>query len=136
MTRLTDLAILGRVVDTRLMFHVRPHIDAFRFSRSAHDDRAHASGFPVACGLRYGITKAGVMLEDLIEEDRRPHALFEDDSGERDRLMAAMDSVNGRFGKFSAVPASQGFKREWKARADAKSPNYTTRIAEVPKVRD
>lgn len=83
----------------------------------------------------YGITKAGVMLEDLIEADRRPRTLFEEDNGKRDRLMVAMDRVNGRFGKFSAVPASQGFKREWKARADKKSPNYTTRIAEVPTVR-
>ncbi len=83
----------------------------------------------------YGITKAGVMLEDLIEADRRPRTLFEESSEKRDRLMAAMDEVNGRFGKFKAVPASQGFKREWKARADSKSPNYTTRIAEVPSVK-
>ena len=83
----------------------------------------------------YGITKAGVMLEDLIDADRRPRALFEDDSGRRDRLMVAMDQVNMRFGKFAAVPASQGFKREWAARSDSKSPNYTTRIAEVPAVK-
>jgi DNA polymerase V len=83
----------------------------------------------------YGITKAGVMLEDLIDADRRPRTLFEEDSGRRDRLMVAMDQVNMRFGTFAAVPASQGFKREWAARSDSKSPNYTTRIAEVPAVK-
>lgn len=83
----------------------------------------------------YGITKAGVLLEDLIEADKRPLTLFEESNDRRDRLMAAMDEVNGRFGKFKAVPASQGFKREWKARSDTKSPNYTTRIAEVPSVK-
>lgn len=83
----------------------------------------------------YGITKAGVMLEDLVEAKKRPRTLFEEDGDRRDRLMAAMDDVNGRFGKFTMVPASQGFKREWKARAENKSPNYTTRIAEVPAVK-
>ncbi|BBF70106.1 Y-family DNA polymerase [Sphingomonas bisphenolicum] len=83
----------------------------------------------------YGITKAGVMLEDLMEADRRPRTLFEEDNERRSRLMVAMDEVNGRFGKFAIVPASQGFKRQWKARSDAKSPNYTTRIAEVPAVK-
>lgn len=83
----------------------------------------------------YGITKAGIMLEDLIDADLRPRTLFEEDGDRRTRLMMAMDEVNGRFGKFAAVPASQGFKRQWRARADAKSPNYTTRIAEVPSVK-
>lgn len=83
----------------------------------------------------YGITKAGVMLEDLIEEHLRPQTLFEDDGDKRSRLMIALDQVNGRFGKFTAVPAAQGFKREWSARSEARSPNYTTRIADVPLVR-
>lgn len=85
----------------------------------------------------YGITKAGVMLEDLIPQDRRPRTLFEDigDTERRERLMGALDDINGRFGKMSAVPATMGFKREWRARADMKSPCYTTRIAEVPVVR-
>jgi len=48
--------------------------------------------------------------------------------------MEALVSVNGRFGRFAAVPAAQGFKREWKMRADMKSPAWTTRIAEVPRV--
>ncbi|MEJ5979645.1 Y-family DNA polymerase [Novosphingobium sp. PS1R-30] len=83
----------------------------------------------------YGITKAGIMLEDLIEERLRPLTLFEGDTDKRARLMAAMDEVNGRFGKFAAVPATQGFKRGWAARSDSRSPNYTTRIADVPAVR-
>lgn len=45
----------------------------------------------------YGITKAGVLLEDLIEADKRPLTLFEESNDRRDRLMAAMDEVNGRF---------------------------------------
>ena len=43
--------------------------------------------------------------------------------------------INGRFGRFIAVQALQRFKREWRMRADTKSPAYTTRIADVPVVR-
>ncbi|RZK03384.1 MAG: Y-family DNA polymerase [Novosphingobium sp.] len=83
----------------------------------------------------YGITKAGILLDDLIGEDLRPRPLFEDDGEQRARLMRAMDAVNGRFGKFTAVPATQGFRRGWSARSEARSPNYTTQITDVPAVR-
>jgi DNA polymerase V len=83
----------------------------------------------------FGITKAGIMLDDLIAAELRPRTLFEGDTERRGRLMTALDEINGRFGRFSAVTASQGFKRDWKARSDMKSPAYTTRLAEVPTVR-
>lgn len=83
----------------------------------------------------FGITKAGVILDDLIAAERRPLTLFEGDREKRTRLMHAMDAVNDRFGKFTAVPATQGFKRSWSARSDSRSPAYTTRLADVPTVR-
>ena len=52
-----------------------------------------------------------------------------------ERLMQALDDINGRFGKFSVVPGIQGYKREWKMRSETKSPAWTTRIDEVPRVR-
>ncbi len=36
--------------------------------------------------------------------------------------MDALDDINGRFGKWTAVTASQGFKREWKLRSYCSSP--------------
>jgi DNA polymerase V len=83
----------------------------------------------------YAITKAGIMLDDLFAAELRPRTLFEGDTERRDRLMGALDSVNYRFGRFAAVPATQGFKRDWKMRADMKSPAWTTRIEDVPRVR-
>lgn len=83
----------------------------------------------------YAITKAGIMLDDLVAAELRPQTLFEGDTEKRDRLMGALDSVNNRFGRFAAVPATQGFKRDWKMRADMKSPAWTTRIEDVPRVR-
>jgi DNA polymerase V len=83
----------------------------------------------------YSYTKAGVMLDDLVRADLRPRTLFEGDTDKRGRLMEALDEINGRFGRFTAVPAAQGFKREWKMRAEMKSPAYTTRIDQVPSVK-
>ncbi|MBK9005197.1 MAG: Y-family DNA polymerase [Sphingomonadales bacterium] len=84
----------------------------------------------------FAYTKAGVMLEELVAACDRPRTLFEDiEAGERQqRLLGALDEINGRFGRFTAVPAVQGFKREWKLKAEMKSPAWTTRIEEVPKV--
>ena len=83
----------------------------------------------------YAITKAGIMLDDLVPAELRPRTLFEGDTEKRDRLMGALDSVNSKFGRFAAVPATQGFKRDWKMRANMKSPAWTTRIEDVPRVR-
>jgi DNA polymerase V len=83
----------------------------------------------------YAITKAGIMLDDLVAAELRPRTLFEGDTEKRDRLMEALDSVNSRYGRFTAVPVTQGFKRDWKMRAEMKSPAWTTQIADVPSVR-
>lgn len=82
----------------------------------------------------FAFTKAGVMLDDLVRREDRPRTLFEhdDDIEKRARLMGALDNLNGRYGKFSIVPGVQGFKRDWKMRAEMKSPAWTTRIQEVP----
>jgi DNA polymerase V len=83
----------------------------------------------------HAYTKAGIMLDDLVPADLRPRTLFEGDVERRGRLMTALDEVNGRFGRFTAVPGAQGFQRGWKARSDSKSPAWTTRIDEVPVIR-
>lgn len=83
----------------------------------------------------YAYTKAGIMLDDLIAAELRPRTLFEQDGDKRQRLMEALDGINGRFGRFTAVPGVQGVKREWRMRSEMKSPAYTTCIAEVPLVK-
>ncbi len=83
----------------------------------------------------YAYTKAGILLDDLLPEAERPRTLFEADTAKRDRLMGALDALNGKFGTWTAVTATQGFKREWKLRSEMRSPAWTTRIADVPTVR-
>ena len=83
----------------------------------------------------YGYTKAGIMLDDLVAAELRPRTLFEGDTEKRTRLMGTLDDINGRFGRFTAVPAAQGFMREWKMHAGCRSPAWTTRLDDVPVVR-
>ena len=80
----------------------------------------------------HSYVKAGIMLDDLVAEDVRPRTLFEDGDERRGRLMAAIDAINDRHGRWTVVPAVQGFKRDWRMRAENRSPRWTTRIAEVP----
>lgn len=82
----------------------------------------------------YAYTKAGVMLDDLVSAALRPRTLFEGHLEKRAKLMDALDGINGRFGRFTVVPGSQGFEREWRLRSAMRSPAYTTRIEEVPLV--
>jgi len=80
----------------------------------------------------YAYTKAGIMPDDLLPEDERPRTLFEEDTAKRDRLMGALDAINGKFVTSTAVTASQGFEREWKMRSEMRSSAWTTDIAEAP----
>ncbi len=95
----------------------------------------HRRGAEKAWRDGYAYTKAGIMLDDLLPEDQRPRTLFEEDTAKRDRLMGALDTINGKFGTWTAVTASQGFKREWKMRSEMRSSAWTTDISEVPIVR-
>jgi len=130
-----------------VFFHTNPHrrdLPQHHGSRRIALHPMTADSLELLAAARRGVeaawrdgpayTKAGIMLDDLVAEEQRPRTLFEGDVDRRARLMTALDEVNGRFGRFTAVPAAQGFAREWRMRAEAKSPAWTTRIAEVPVV--
>jgi len=82
-------------------------------------------------GHRYA--KAGIIMNDLVRAASQPRPLF--DARDRDqsqRLMTALDAVNGKFGRGSLIPASAGIKRDWQTKFDRPSPRYTTNIKELP----
>lgn len=86
----------------------------------------------------FRLAKAGVMLLDIQPASREQ---FELDLGEpvperdRSRLMKAMDSVNGRWGK-GTVKVGSGrvgdAPRDWGMKQDRKTPGYTTEWSEMP----
>lgn len=83
----------------------------------------------------YAYTKAGVLLDDLVAAEDRPRLLFGDADPKRSRLMEALDAVNGRFGRNTAITGAQGFRREWRMRQENRTPCWTTRVSDVPVVR-
>ena len=86
----------------------------------------------------FRLAKAGVMLLDIQPASREQ---FELDLGEsvaerdRSRLMKAMDSVNGRWGK-GTVKVGSGrvgeAPRDWGMKQDRRTPAYTTEWADMP----
>ncbi|WP_372826076.1 DUF4113 domain-containing protein [Polaromonas sp.] len=92
----------------------------------------------------YLFIKAGVILVDLQSAELQQEELDLDDAqpGEptrdRSRLMIAMDAINGRFGKGtlgSAATGGTGPPRQWEMKQERKTPQYTTRLEDVPVVR-
>jgi DNA polymerase V len=86
-------------------------------------------------GLRY--KKAGVLLFDLIAEERAPLTLFggggNDERGRR--LMGAFDDINRKFGRELIRYGSAGAGPGWRTNQAHRSPRYTTRWEDLPRVR-
>lgn len=92
----------------------------------------------------YRFIKAGVILVEL-----QPARVFQceldldpvenaEPQRDRSRLMAAMDAINGRFGKgtvHAGATGQAGPKRSWGMRQERRTPQYTTRLADVPVAR-
>lgn len=82
-------------------------------------------------GYRY--SKAGLMTGELVKPEQAQRVLFGDLDPERGaRAMAAMDAINGRWGRGALGVASVGIKKPWAATFDLRSPRYTTRWDELP----
>jgi len=84
----------------------------------------------------FNFAKAGVHLLELepasVEQKEPP--LDEAPHG-RDDLMSAMDRINAKYGYGSLYLASAGTagaRREWTMRQGLKTPEYTTRLADLP----
>jgi DNA polymerase V len=83
-------------------------------------------------GEGFSYVKAGVLLDDLCLPEAAPPALSEAADPRGERLMAAMDRVNARFGRGTLFPAAAGIERAWGLRAAHRTPHYTTQVGEVP----
>jgi len=84
----------------------------------------------------YNYAKAGVMLSEIVPAGGVQTDLFSQTqtSPKSTALMSIMDNINRKMGKESIKLASEGFRRPWKMKQGNKSPSYTTRWEDVPKV--
>ncbi|MGE5451413.1 MAG: Y-family DNA polymerase [Acidobacteriota bacterium] len=132
--------------------HTSPHRPGPRFSRSlvvplrrpTADTRilVHAAvvGLKAIYQPGFDLTKAGVMLLDLCSSaiEQGELALGDDFETDRTRLMTAMDTLNGRFGKGSVHIASAGADhtaKAWQMRQERRTPHYTTCWDDAPVAR-
>lgn len=77
-------------------------------------------------------TKCGVVLWDIVPETYQQTDLFPDTLPKQNNaVMKAMDTINRKYGKGTLHLAAEGFKKEWLARSNKKSPNYTTQWNEL-----
>jgi DNA polymerase V len=119
----------------------RPTNDTLALTQAAADGmrRMYLPGCP--------FIKAGVMLMDLQpgnvqqqELDLEPLSAIKTAAISRDRsqLMSTMDSINMRYGKgtvHSAATGKTGPERMWGMKQERRTPQYTTRLEDVPVVR-
>jgi DNA polymerase V len=79
-------------------------------------------------GYRY--TKAGVLLEDLVDQTHVQGGLFDtaESSPRRQALMATLDRIHARFGRAEVGMGHAGVKatKGWSIRRGRLSPAYTT----------
>lgn len=86
-------------------------------------------------GHRY--QKAGIMLGDFFSQGVAQLNLF-DESAPRaggDKLMEVLDQLNAKGGKGTLYFAGQGIQQQWQMKREMLSPRYTTRYADLLRVR-
>ena len=126
----TNRFVPGEYYSNSASFGIEPTQDTLLLIR----DTLRGARSLYRAGYRYW--KAGVMLNELIDAKTAPVQMFPTiDPVRSARLMAAMDGVNGRFGRGMVRPAVSGIDRRWKAKAEYLSPRYTTQLDELANVR-
>lgn len=84
-------------------------------------------------GLLYA--KAGVILSDLHNEGEKQLSLFDSQIPRTENNVSNLiDQINKRFGQDTLKIASCGTKKAWTLRSQFKSPAYTTRWSDLPKI--
>ena len=86
-------------------------------------------------GFRY--SKCGVMISELLPEEVRQPALWgELDRERRERAWKTVDQLNATLGRGTIRILSAGAKdAAWKLRAEHRSPRWTTRWDELPRIK-
>ncbi|MBI4791848.1 MAG: Y-family DNA polymerase [Deltaproteobacteria bacterium] len=84
-------------------------------------------------GLRY--QKAGVVLFGLVPESHYQPNLFAGQDKKSGPLMAALDRINGKWGRCTIQHAAAGLTKPWRNRQQKKSAAYTTSWQELPVVK-
>jgi len=72
---------------------------------------------------------------DITPEESKQINLFENSNEKHQPLMSIMDKINKSIGTTKVKLASQDIGRTWKMKQEKLSPRFTTRIAEIIKIK-
>ena len=81
-------------------------------------------------GVQY--YKIGVGAIGLVSDRQRQIDLFS--SPENPALMEALDALNIKFGRDAVFLAAQGTTQHWQMSREFLSPQYTTRLKDLPQI--
>lgn len=84
-------------------------------------------------GIRF--KKAGVIVTELIDEDKKQFQLFEEENPKHLALMKVMDQLNTKIGNRKVKLASQNLKLTWDMNQNHLSPKYTTDFSKLLEVK-
>ena len=84
-------------------------------------------------GLAY--KRAGVMLLDLVEAGQAEVSLFDTQEPRDDKLIEAFDAINDRLGPGTIQFGPSAQAAAWRSSSAFRSPSYTTRWEDIPKVK-
>lgn len=84
-------------------------------------------------GIRF--KKAGVIVAELIDEDKKQFQLFEEENPKHQALMKVMDQLNTKIGNRKVKLASQNLKLTWDMNQNHLSPKYTTNFSQILEVK-
>lgn len=79
----------------------------------------------------YHYKKAGVVVMDLVPDNRTQLALFTPPNDRHRNVMEAMDRINFLYGRHTIHLAAQDPQRLWKMRQEKLSPCYTTKLSDI-----
>jgi DNA polymerase V len=73
---------------------------------------------------------------DLVNQNNPQYDIFsQQDTGKQLAAMAALDTVNSRWGAGTLFYAGAGIKKPWAMKRDLKSPHYTTEWKDILRIK-
>ncbi|MFM9826373.1 Y-family DNA polymerase [Flavobacterium sp.] len=84
-------------------------------------------------GLKF--KKAGVIVTELIDENRKQLQLFDEENPKHLALMKVMDHLNNKIGYKKIKLASQNLDLTWNMKQNHLSPKYTTNFNDILEIR-
>lgn len=79
--------------------------------------------------------KAGVIVTELIDEDKKQLQLFEEENPKHLAIMKAMDFLNTKIGDRKVKLGTQNLNLTWNMKQNYLSPRFTTRFNEILEIK-